>query len=65
MTRQDRELLNKQLGWATPKPRGNGALVLAILGVFVAGIVLGRSLPAHDGEPVSASPKVSVAFATR
>ncbi|HUI21578.1 MAG TPA: hypothetical protein VLZ74_11120 [Methylocella sp.] len=41
MTRRDRELLNKQFRRLNPKPRSNGVLILAIVGVFVAGIVLG------------------------
>jgi hypothetical protein len=60
MTRRDRELLNKQFRWLTPKPRNNGVLILAIVGVFFGGIVLGGSLSAHEGKPVPVSPKVSV-----
>jgi len=61
MTRRDRELLNKQFRWMTPKPRSNGALILAIAGVFLAGILLGGSLSAHESKPLPVAPKVSVA----
>jgi hypothetical protein len=60
MTRRDRELLNKQFRWQNPKSRNNGALILAIAGVFFAGIVLGGSLSAHQSKSASAAPKVSV-----
>jgi len=55
MNRRDRELLNKQFGRLTPRPRNSGVLVLAILGVFFAGVALGGSLSAYENKPVSAS----------
>jgi len=60
MTRRDRELLNKQFRWLSPNPQNNGVLILAILGVFFAGIALGGSLSAHESKPVRVSPKASV-----
>jgi len=67
MTRRDRELLNKQFNWLTPKPRNNGVLILAITGVFLAGIALGDSLSAPKSKPTSISPEVAAigSFAMR
>jgi hypothetical protein len=60
MNRRDRELLDKQFRWLTPKPRNNVSLILAIVGVFLAGTALGESLFAHEGKSVSSTPKVSL-----
>jgi hypothetical protein len=56
MTRRDRELLDKQFRWQTPKPRNNGVLILALVGVFVAGIALSGSVSAPERKPVPGSP---------
>lgn len=61
MNRRDRDLLNKQFSWLTPKPRSNGRLILAIVGVFFAGVALGGSLSAHEDKPASVASKVAVA----
>jgi len=59
MTRRDRELLNKQFGRVTPAPR-NGVLILAVLGVFLAGMAVGGSFSAHEDKSVPLSPKISM-----
>ncbi len=51
MDRRDLELLDKQMGHISPAPRSNGVLMLAVAAVFFAGIALGGSLFASQGEP--------------
>jgi hypothetical protein len=43
MDRRDRDLLNKQLGRISPPPRNEGMLILAIVAVFVVGMMAGAS----------------------
>jgi len=65
MTRRDQELLNKQLKWQNPSPRNNGLLILALVGVFLAGIALGGSRTAHENKAASVSSKIAVASSVR
>jgi hypothetical protein len=48
----DRELLDKQFRWLSPSPRNDGAMIFAVVGVFLAGMTLGGILFAHKSEPV-------------
>ena len=56
MTRRDQELLNKQFRWLTTAPRNNSVLILAVVGVFIAGLALGGSLSVQEGKPTPGSP---------
>ena len=47
MDRHDQELLNKQLKRFQPVPRRDGLMMLAVIGVFLAGMTVGGSLFAH------------------
>jgi hypothetical protein len=50
MDRRDRELLDKQPRRLVPSPR-DGVLMLAIVGVFLIGIVVGGIIFANKPEP--------------
>jgi len=47
MNQRDRVLLDKQVRRITPTPRHGGAVILAMVGIFLAGITLGDTLSAH------------------
>ena len=51
MDRRDQELLNKQLKRFQPAPRRDGLMMLAVIGVFLAGMTVGGSLFAHRRPP--------------
>jgi hypothetical protein len=51
MDGHDRELLDKQLKRFQPPPRRDGLMVLAVVGVFFAGLTGGGSLFAHRRPP--------------
>ena len=51
MNRRDQELLDKQLHGVLPGPRHDGALALAILAIFLAGMTIGGFLTAVTDEP--------------
>jgi len=48
MTRQDQELLDKQLQWLHPTPRKDGTLILIIVMIFLAGMFLGALVQKSD-----------------
>jgi hypothetical protein len=50
MDQRDQELLDKQLRRLNPSPRNNSVMVLAVLGVFFAGVTLGGFLSGHISE---------------
>jgi hypothetical protein len=50
MDRHDQDLLNKQLGHLNPPPRRDGAIMLAVVAVFVAGVTVGGFLFADKNE---------------
>lgn len=52
MDQRDQELLDKQLRGINPSPRNDGVLILAIVAVFLAGIILGGFLSAYKSEPM-------------
>jgi hypothetical protein len=52
--------LDKQFRRLTTKPRTNGMLMLAIVGVFFAGIAVGGSFSANENKPATTSTKVSL-----
>ena len=47
MDRRDKELLDKQLARFQPPPRRDGLMVLAVVGVFLAGVTAGSFLFAY------------------
>jgi len=51
MNQRDEELLDKQLHGLTMTPRHDGTMILAVLGIFFAGIALGGFLYAFTDEP--------------
>jgi len=55
MNQRDRELLDKQLKWIVPTSRHNGAIILVMVGIFVAGIALGSTLSAHEAQSTPAA----------
>ncbi|MBV1699240.1 MAG: hypothetical protein KGK33_07285 [Hyphomicrobiales bacterium] len=50
MDRRDQELLNKQLRRIVPPPRNDGVLMLTVTAIFIAGVTLGSTLFANEGE---------------
>jgi hypothetical protein len=69
MNRRDRELLDKQLRSIYVAPRSGGVLMLAVLGVFFAGITVGGFLYAYTSEPTQfaaneATPATSMPHST-
>jgi hypothetical protein len=52
MDRRDEELLGKQLHGLTVAPRGDGAIIVTIVAVFLAGVALGSFLFAYKGAPL-------------
>jgi hypothetical protein len=48
MTRQDEELLDKQLGWLHRAPRNDSVMILAIVAMFLAGITLGLFMQKNE-----------------
>ena len=50
MNQRDQELLDKQLHAVIPGPRHEGALALAILAIFLAGMTIGGFLTAVTDE---------------
>jgi hypothetical protein len=52
MNRRDQELLQKQLHGLTVASRSDGVLMLAVVGVFVAGIALGSLVYPKTVEPM-------------
>ena len=51
MDRRDKELLDRQLQHLVPSPRSDGELMLAIVGVFLIGTVVGGIIFANKTEP--------------
>jgi len=51
MDKRDQELLDKQLARFQPPPRRDGLMVLAIVGVFLAGMTAGSFLFAYRSPP--------------
>jgi hypothetical protein len=51
MDGRDRELLDKQLRRLAPPPRSDGALALAGVALFLAGLTLGSFLFAYEDQP--------------
>jgi hypothetical protein len=51
MDQRDQELLDKQLRSVSPSPRNDGVMMMAIVGVFFAGVTLGGVLFANENEP--------------
>jgi hypothetical protein len=65
MDRRDRDLLNKQLGRLSPPPRNEGMLILAIVAVFVVGMMAGASLFSRNSElPVQTAATETVPLIT-
>ena len=51
MDRRDQELLDKQLKRFQPPPRRGGLMVLAVVGVFLAGMTVGNFQYAIRSQP--------------
>lgn len=51
MDGRDRELLDKQMRRLGPAPRNDGAMILALVAVFLAGMTLGAAVFAHNSQP--------------
>ena len=51
MDRAGQELLDKQFQRFLPPPRRDGLMVLAVVGVFLAGLTVGGSLFAYRTSP--------------
>ena len=51
MDRRDRKLLDKQMRRVGPSPRNDGAMILALVAVFLAGMTLGAAMFAHKSQP--------------
>jgi hypothetical protein len=51
MDRRDRQLLNRQMSHFQHNPRRDGALILALAGVFIAGLTAGGLLFAFGNDP--------------
>ena len=64
MDSRDRELLDKQLRRLRLPPRRDGVMILAIVGVFLAGMTAGGLLFANRSGPQTASSdgKTALAF---
>jgi hypothetical protein len=52
MDRRDQELLDKQLRRFSPAPRNDGAMMLALVAVFLAGMTVGSFAFAYKSDPV-------------
>lgn len=48
---RDRKLLDKQMRRLGPSPRHDGAMILALVAVFLAGMTLGAAMFAHKIQP--------------
>ena len=64
MDSRDREPLNKQLQRLQLPPRRDGVMILAMVGVFLAGMTAGGLLFANENAPQTASSdgKTALAF---
>jgi len=63
MDRRDRKLLDKQMRRVAPTPRNDGAMILALVAVFLAGVTLGAAMFAHKSRPTRfASNDATAAF---
>jgi len=62
MNRRDQELLDKQFSWLHDAPRDDGALALAAVVVFLAGISPGGAVFAHTGTKQFVSNDLSAAI---
>jgi hypothetical protein len=51
MDRHDQDLLDKQMRRITPSPRGDGAMGLALVAVFLAGMTLGTFMAVYRTKP--------------
>jgi hypothetical protein len=51
MDRRDQDLLDKQMRRLAPMPRNDGAMILALVAVFLAGMTLGAAMFAHKSQP--------------
>jgi len=51
MTRQEQELLQRQLRALHPAPRHDGVMIIAAVALFAAGLVLGGALGGYRSEP--------------
>jgi hypothetical protein len=52
MNRRDRELLDKQFKQVVPASQHNGAIILAMFGLFFAAAILGGTLSPHQAKPM-------------
>jgi hypothetical protein len=52
MDQRDQDLLDKQVQKISPTSRHDGVLMLAVIGVFIAGILLGGSLYSNTDTPM-------------
>jgi hypothetical protein len=64
MNRHDQDLLDRQMKRIQPRPRHNGLMMLAIIGVFLAGMTAGGFLFAYQPPAHTASRdgKTALAF---
>ena len=66
MNRHDRELLERQMSHAQPAAHRNGILILAMVGVFIAGLTVGGLLFTSGSNPstsmVSDNGRTALAF---
>jgi hypothetical protein len=66
MDRRDRKLLNRQMSRFQPAPRRDGVLILAMVGVFIAGLTAGGLLFTFGSNPsaptASSDGKTALAF---
>jgi hypothetical protein len=51
MDSRDRELLNRQMSRFQPSPRRDGVLIVAMVGVFLAGLIAGGLLFPFGSNP--------------
>ncbi len=52
MDRRDQKLLDKQMRRLGPSPRHDGAMILVLVAVFLAGMTLGAAMFARKSQPV-------------
>jgi hypothetical protein len=53
MNRRDRRLLQRQTSHILPPPRDNGVVMIALVGVFIAGLTTGGLLFAFRDSPLT------------
>lgn len=59
MTHREQKLLDKQLKRIVPTSAPNGTIILAVLGLFFAGVIVGGALSPQEPKPMP------VAYLTR